>query len=94
MHILSLLNFKYFYVLFQSRCLLKMLFEMIIMFSQFMENFLTPLLWYEGAKMFLILITAHEKYDYKCQKQFSLSLLYLCHSASMFLPLRPFIKSL
>ena len=75
MHILSLLNFKYFYVLFQSRCLLKMLFEMIIIFSQFMENFLTNLLWsfklYEGAKMFLILITPNEKYDYKCQKQFA-----------------------
>ena len=57
--------------LFQSRFLLKLLFEMITMFSQLMENFLTNLLWsfklYQGAKMFLILITPHEKYDYKCQ---------------------------
>ena len=44
------------------------------MFSQLMENFLTNLLWsiklYQYAKMFLILITPNEKYDYKCQKQF------------------------
>ena len=53
--------------LFQSRFLLKLLLEMITMFSQLMENFLTNLLWsfklYQGAKMFLILITPHEKYD-------------------------------
>ena len=55
--------------------MLKLLFEMITMFSQVIENSLANLLWsfklYQGAKMFLILITPHEKYDYKCQKQFS-----------------------
>ena len=43
------------------------------MFSQFRGNILTNLLWsfklYQGAKMFLILISLREKYDYKCQKQ-------------------------
>ena len=42
--------------------------EVIAVFSQFTENILTNLLWsfklYQGAKMFLILITPHEKYDY------------------------------
>ena len=60
---------------FQSRCFFEMFSEVITMFLQLRENFLTNLLWsfklYQGAKMFLILITPHEKYDYKCQKQFS-----------------------
>ena len=55
--------------------MLKLLFEVNTMFSQLRENFLTNLLWsfklYQGVIMFLILITPHEKYDYKCQKQFS-----------------------
>ena len=59
---------------FQSRCFVEMFSEVITVFSQFRGNILTNLLWsfklYQGAKMFLILITPREKYDYLNQKQF------------------------
>ena len=57
-----------------SKQFVEMFSEVITVFSQFRENILTNLLWsfklYQGAKMFLILITPHEKYDYLNQKQF------------------------
>ena len=61
-------NYLNFYINFlKSYCLFKMLFEMINMFSQFGENFLTNLLrsieFYQGAKMFLILIPQNEESD-------------------------------
>ena len=51
------LNFKYFYVFsLKANVCFKVLFEMIIMFSETTENFITTLLWllrlYQGAKMF------------------------------------------
>ena len=57
-----------------SKQFVEMFSEVITVFSQFRENILTNLLWsfklYQGAKMLLILITPHEKYDYLSQKQF------------------------
>ena len=61
-------------VQFSKQMFVEMFSEVITVFSQFRGNILTNLLWsfnlYQGAKMFLILITPHEKYDYLNQKQF------------------------
>ena len=60
--------------LFSKQMFVEMFSEVISVFSQFRGNILTNLLWsfklYQGAKMFLILITLHEKYDYCNQKLF------------------------
>ena len=60
--------------LFSKQIIVELFSEVITVFSQFRGNILTNLLWsfkvYQGVKMFLILITPHEKYDYLSQKQF------------------------
>ena len=60
--------------LFSKQMFVEIFSEVIAVFSQFRENVLTNLLWsfklYQGAKMFLILITPYEKYDYLNQNQF------------------------
>ena len=67
-------EFQAFLLLFSKQMFVEMFSEVITVFSQFRGNILTNLLWsfklYQGAKMFLILITPHEKYDYLNQKQF------------------------
>ena len=60
--------------LFSKQMFVEMFSEVITVFSQLRGNIFTNLLLsfnlYQGAKMFLILITPHEKYDYLNQKQF------------------------
>ena len=60
--------------LFSKLMFVEMFSEVSTVFSQLRGNIFTNLLWslklYQCAKMFLILITPHEKYDYLSQKQF------------------------
>ena len=60
--------------LFSKQVFVEIFSEVIYCVFTIMGNILTKLLWslklYQGAIMFLILITPLEKYDYLSQKQF------------------------